>query len=231
MSEITDYDAYIDSLRQHRYHLDSTKVTLRSVDPDEIESYLSDPDYDYSGSVQPATNLIDRFLMWLYSVFDDMFGNRVVGEILPYALILLAIVLVAYALTRGENSRRLFRAAAKSKGLEYEEAIEDISTLNFDQLIAEAVAAKEYRRAIRFQYLKVLRALTDRGMIEWRQEKTNSDYLRELEREDLRPEFRRINWLFDYVWYGGFDVSQQEYRQMEGSFARFSAMIAGERRS
>lgn len=96
----------------------------------------------------------------------------------------------------------LFGKKARPFTVPYETHAENIHELNFNALLDEAVRQQDYRRAIRLYYLRALKQLSDKALIDWQPGKTNHRYIRELQAQALRLDFEKITALFEYVWYG-----------------------------
>ena len=114
-----------------------------------------------------------------------------------------------------------FYRKRKQTGLAFEIVPEDIRTLDFDRLIDEAVAVRNYRRAVRLLYLKTLKALAAHHLIDWQRDKTNHEYIDELPQPTLRRAFADLTMLFEYVWYGDFAVDEAVFGRVQRSFTRF----------
>lgn len=227
LAEPLDFDAFIDSVATSRFVYDSSSLALRTFSSADINSYLSDGEFDYARSAEPPTNLIERLFYWFFELINKIFGNKVANEIFVYGFFIAALILVIWFIARSEGTGLFARKVSGKMELDFEEMPEDIHAVDFDRLIAEALTAGEYRRAVRLQYLKTLRVLSERGLIEWRREKTNGEYLRELQGDVVRSRFAELTLLFDYVWYGGFDIDRAQYGKIGETFTSFTAMVEG----
>lgn len=98
---------------------------------------------------------------------------------------------------------------------------EDIHKMEFEDLLQQAVDAGRYRVAVRLLYLRALRQLSDRGLIAWKQDKTNHDYIREISDKALRPGFSDVTLIFEYIWYGEFPVNKDDFNLARASFIQF----------
>jgi hypothetical protein len=132
------------------------------------------------------------------------------GRYFVYGAFLLAFVFVVLQLLKvdlmgafGRNSQRM--------PLAYTTEGEDIHAVDFPTRIAEAEAAGDYRLAVRLGFLSVLKQLTDRGLLDWRPEKTNADYLAELPGGPLHTAFRQVARQFEYAWYGELPLTAAHY--------------------
>tara|TARA_Y100001935_G_C17295050_1_gene505636 strand:- start:1942 stop:2346 length:405 start_codon:yes stop_codon:yes gene_type:complete len=93
-----------------------------------------------------------------------------------------------------------------------------IKSENIQDLIKEALANKNYRLAIRYYYLYILKLLSNKELIDWQLQKTNDDYLHELSNGSLKKAFAKATFLYDYVWYGEFQLDESKYQQAERTF-------------
>ncbi len=108
--------------------------------------------------------------------------------------------------------------------LEEDEGVdEDIFALNYEREIGKAVAEKNFRLAVRLLYLRTLKELSERNIIEYRHEKTNSDYLNGLFGGNYYQSFFRLTRNFEYTWYGGFPLSEEAYQMMQTDFFNFKS--------
>jgi len=104
---------------------------------------------------------------------------------------------------------------------EEEEAVEDIFLMNYDKEIAKAVKAENYRLAIRLWYLYTLKELAQRNVIDYRHEKTNSDYVNALSGSSYYRDFFRLTRNFEYTWYGQFPLTEEGYKFLQRDFSSF----------
>jgi hypothetical protein len=60
--------------------------------------------------------------------------------------------------------------------------------------------------------------MSEKELIEWDVEKTNSDYLYELKSPQLKANFEYLSYLYNYIWYGEFDLNTQEFEKAKKAF-------------
>jgi hypothetical protein len=101
----------------------------------------------------------------------------------------------------------------------------DIYGINFKEAINEAVADGRYRDATRLHYLKSLRSLSDLGKIYWTKHKTNFDFGHDLAGTNLSEGFADITRIYEYAWYGEFQVSEPEYFRVKEHFLQFEKQV------
>ena len=93
---------------------------------------------------------------------------------------------------------------------------ENIHTLNFDELIKEALKSEHYVEAIRWDYLQTLKALHEKELLHWDTNKTANEYVYELSRPELKPDFKLLTQQFTYYRYGNGIASEEVFRQIAG---------------
>ncbi len=94
----------------------------------------------------------------------------------------------------------------------------DITTTNFEELIAFNIQEKEYRIAIRLYYLWLLQLLQKENKIIWNAKKTNADYLYEIKDIEEKAVFSYLSYLYNTIWYGEYKVSESDFFKAKQSF-------------
>lgn len=128
----------------------------------------------------------------------------------------------------GNSNIRLFQRNRKMKNTdatEMEEMPEDIFKIPYQRELDKAIAAGNYRLAVRLLYLSLLKQLADKGRIRYRQESTNSDYLAQLYKTPLYSDFFRVTRHYEYSWYGQFPVSEPIFTTIRNEFEKLGAKI------
>ena len=101
----------------------------------------------------------------------------------------------------------------------------NIHKTDFTALIEEALLKNDYRLAIRYYYLLSLKQLAKKELIEWDSEKTNYDYYQEIQGEKIKEQFQYISYIYDYCWYGEFNIEKPEFNASEKAFKQLFELI------
>jgi len=96
---------------------------------------------------------------------------------------------------------------------------------DYAQLVNQAIAAKDFRLAVRYLYLQSLQRLSQKGVIEFAVDKTNYQYLRELSGKPYRELFGAITLHYEYVWYGEINIDETLYTTIREKFTRFNKAV------
>lgn len=104
------------------------------------------------------------------------------------------------------------------KATEIAQLEEDLNLYDPSQLIEKAIFAQDYRLAIRLYYLKTLRQLSLKRVIEWEKRKTNYDYLQELSFSSLKHDFEQLTQVYERTWYGNQQLGKYEFQQIQPQF-------------
>ncbi|WP_194767087.1 hypothetical protein [Tamlana sp. I1] len=142
-----------------------------------------------------------------------------------YLAIALAVVFLVYTLFN-EGSTSLF-ASKRNKSVQNHEDItaENIENADILSLIKNAENDANYRLAIRYYYLLVLKTLSLNNHIKFEDDKTNSEYLSEVSNKSFSKEFGYISYLYNYIWYGEFPVNIDKYNKAKSNFTTFLKLV------
>jgi hypothetical protein len=102
---------------------------------------------------------------------------------------------------------------------------ENIFDIRFDSEIDKAIATKDFRLAIRLLYLQLLKELSGKQLIQYKQEKTNSDYVLQLFGSPFYKDFFKLTRSFEYSWYGKFVITEQSFQTIRNDFYLFKKSL------
>lgn len=179
-----------------------------------IDSLRELPEYTYGES---GPSLLDVLLTWfnrfIYELLDGQADS--VADFVGYVLIAVAIVAVVYLLTRSGRAP----VQIDRRGHVREHADELAEAEDLDRLIGSAIHDGRYREAVRYLYLRALADLRDANLIEWRAEKTDSEYVREVRgRWEQAEAFARAVRHFQAAWYGEHPVDAAAFAVVREQF-------------
>ncbi|HEU5146932.1 MAG TPA: DUF4129 domain-containing protein [Chryseosolibacter sp.] len=133
-------------------------------------------------------------------------------KIISFAVIAALLIVIIYYVTRVISfDAKIERTTLDTDNLEA--PVEDIAELNIAQLLDQAKREGNYKLAVRLYYLDLLKKLNDKGVIVWKKDKTNRDYLGELlSASYFFNEVRRLTLSYEAVWYGDHDLTPETFQ-------------------
>ncbi len=102
---------------------------------------------------------------------------------------------------------------------------ENIFAIDYQKEIDKAAQTGNYRLAIRLMYLRLLKNMTERNVIHYKQDKTNFDYLLQLQPTNYYNGFLRVTRNYEYAWYGLFEIKEDAYHFIKKDFEQFERFL------
>lgn len=172
------------------------------------------PAFDYKEN-KIEENSVNWSLDWDFSGFFDVLVF--IAKIIGYGLILLVIfILIRGLFTDAGFSLNSFKSAKKN----YNEV--DNQELNIDEdWLSKAYDAKlngNLKLSIRYYFLAYLKQLHQENHIDFHGDKSNREYRYEIVDTNVKSEFDLLSRVFDYCWYGDFDISSEHFGKVEVIF-------------
>ncbi len=200
-------------------HSDSLSLQLRVVPDSTISRLQSDDDFWYANAELEKRKTKKESPVEPYEPFTQR------GWFKSLLWVIIIVVFSAVILFYLANSNLgLLRKNKKIKsvaGPDEEEMPEDIFAINYQVEIDKAAGRGDFRMAVRLQFLRLLKGMTERNIIRYQQDRTNLDYLLQLKDTGYYRDFFRITRHFEYSWYGHFEVTAGAYQLIREDIEQF----------
>jgi hypothetical protein len=196
---------------------DRVVVNTRKLDDSAVNKLRNDDDFWYVNEVQkkekpkqPKESLLDKLAKEKW--FRNLLWILVVGGFVA--------VLIWFIIS---SDIQLFRRKSPTvtQSQEDEWSNQSIYDIYYDAEIQKTIAAQNLRLAVRLLYLQTLKDLSERNIINYKQEHTNSDYLTQLYNTTYFKDFFRLTRHFEYVWYGQFQLTPASFEVVQQDFFTF----------
>jgi Domain of unknown function (DUF4129) len=218
--------AFSDSRMGELKNQEDFQYTDKKIQEQDEQNGKGSSDYDYSKKEkQERANNSSSSSSSSYDRSGNSGGAGAWWIILLLFLIVVGIILYSI----GFKPSTLFRK--NSKNLQPEKENDEhfnedhIDHIKFESELDKAIRIGNYRLAVRILYLESLKKLNDKQLIDWKINKTNWDYVREVNLPQLKGDFRQITNSFDYVWYGNFPVDESIFKLMQEKIVNFKNKI------
>lgn len=206
--------------------IDTGQVQLwQKIIPEErIDNYRQQSAFNYDFTEVKQESIWDRFKQWFRNWVNILRNSLGVVWYLRYIIFAAFIIFFIVLIYRGKFTG-LFSSPQEIAGMEFSETTNP-TKVNWEQKIKEAFVQKEYRLAVRYHFLSLLKNLSTHKLIAWKLEKTNYDYSREIKQNTIKDNFIELSELYEAVWYGNFPIAIQDYQQIDDEFARLNLILS-----
>ena len=223
------YENYADTTKKILPAADEELIIdVRLLSDDILDKYKNDPEFDYDGGPEEADDWITKIKNWINHQLIRLSSSKVYSILLDYlyyGLMIIALILIIRGLIKADRRGLLF-GKINSNEIKMIESEEDISQINFDELIAAAAERKDYKLAVRYLFLKSLKLLSEKELIELRNNKTNHQYLSEIKNNRISNAFKIATSRFEWIWYGDFPVDEKVMKSSQNDFNELFGLIA-----
>ncbi len=215
---------------------DKSSIVQKKFDAKALEKYKTDKDFDYSeNEVVKDSTFIERVFNWLSRqllrflewIFGVKYAKGILGNILmalPYIIVgILLFLLIKFFLKVNSNSIVSSASNKPIVSITEDEAL--IKHKDLLKLIKQAINQKNYRLAIRFYYLNIIKHLENNELIIYEQQKTNEDYIQEISKKEIKSSFKDLTRLYDFVWYGNFEIDETKFVKVAANFEAIINLI------
>ena len=214
--------------------IDDTDVNPLQIDRSFIKDLKEDSDFNYVEIVEEVTWwqkikrwLNTKWIQFMNWLFGDYEGNAILlflVNYLPYLILVGIVGFIVWLFIKLNIGNRFLKSPDCGEVLMSED--EDIiKRQHIPSLIEDALNNKQYRLAIRYQDLFVLKQLTDAEQIDDEFDKTNTDYLNEITNKNLKNGFTNITRIYDFIWYGNFSITQKDYVKAKAQFNEIETLL------
>lgn len=199
------------SIQQGRLSAETWKSSVQAIDytprprrPPPPPRQRFDPPRTPNWSPRSTPNLPSGS----FSFSDNFLQILVIGGV----ILIVIIVLFRFLMSRNSNA-----VVRRPEDITIEEVEQNLHEAEIDRFLREALAAQNYRLAVRLYFLAVMKELSLKQIIEWQKDKTNGVYLREVRANsrDWYEDFARVTLIFEYVWYSEKPFTAEGYAEVE----------------
>ncbi|MDI9258249.1 DUF4129 domain-containing protein [Flavobacterium sedimenticola] len=206
--------------------IDQNSVVIPTKFPSDYKEKYKDSDFQYEVQLEEKS-LWDKFKEWLAYWFRKIFGlsdmnvSKNYVEITLKVIAALIVIYVIYLIVKiilNKEGQWVFGKSTTKKIIHDDDIEKNLVHVDFEKLIAQTLKEGNNRLAVRYYYLWVLKRMSEKSIIEWHADKTNTDYVYEIQSSDLRSDFQYLSYLYNYIWYGEFEMTEPTFRHAKKAF-------------
>jgi hypothetical protein len=201
-----------------------------NITEEQWRQVASDPAFGYADEKEAVTkikpeepNAVTTAIMALFSFF-----NSSLGKVLLWTLF---FAFLAWILFKVFSSEGLF--AGRGEKLSEDEPVPlpshdtDLLLVDWERSMQQAMKAGDMAMAIKYSYLHLLKLLQQKDLINFRSDKTNHEYYREIKNLAYRKPFKQLTSQYEYIWYGKYPVSEQQFSAYMSTFDALKTKLTG----
>ncbi|MBL3657138.1 DUF4129 domain-containing protein [Fulvivirga sediminis] len=147
------------------------------------------------------------------------------GQIFQFIMIIVFVALLAFLIYKilGGQLGMSNPKNKKDRGeaVTIEDLEEKLMESDLMRWLKKAVSEKNYKLALRIYYLMIIKELAQRGLIKWKKEKTNLEYLMEMRDHSTHGQFEELTGIYQLVWYGDKEVGDKYLIEMSHKFKAY----------
>ena len=228
-------EAYKDSSEEASVDVEETedeqpvflKPTMRVVTADSVKKISKQDGFGYMQYIdsfyrnnKPKAEIqqADPEIKDSSSIFD-ISGIRM----LYWGLALMAVVFLLYKLFLSNTA--LFTKNRRIQTAPPEAQETPLTIDHISQMLDKAIKEKNYRLAIRLMYLQTLSLLGEKQFLHLSPQKTNYQYVQELSGTALQQSFSKLTMQYEYAWFGGFAISNNQFDEIYKGYNHFKSQI------
>lgn len=152
-------------------------------------------------------------------------GNRAIApwggaafRLIAYLVLIGVVILLLYLVLKNISLKQKLTKTNIARE-DYEAPVENIEEIDIDNWLRQARAEGNLRLAIRLYYLGLLKKLNETGLIIWKKDKTNRDYLTELfSRNEYFDEVKTLTLSYEQIWYGEHHLTTESFEKITAGF-------------
>ena len=156
-----------------------------------------------------------------YSAINRFLSSKPVTIILWLLVFLFALFIIYKLIYKGGFFKNRQRTKASRENI----SDKDDDASQFQKQLIRQENAKMYNEAVRLLFLITLNEMSVKRLLHFSADKTNRDYLMELQDPIINKEFAALVKTFEYSWYGKFNISEERYALIKNSFKEFNNKI------
>lgn len=201
------------------FDFEDTRMEVEQFDSQAFEKYLNDPNFEY-GIVKSKKGFSIK--EWLKNKWNELIGGsktsfrKLILRIVFYGLMFFAVVALLVHFIKGKESRILLKS--DQSVLSNKLLGNNNSHQSLEEQLRQYKVQEKWNLAVRAVYLLSLGKLASADYFQLKASKTNLKYLREIKDNNVRQIFKDIVDLFELDWYGGFEITSQEFNYLESKY-------------
>ncbi|MCX8081440.1 MAG: hypothetical protein N3F09_09415 [Bacteroidia bacterium] len=186
-----------------------TSYTKLSIPENEKKLF---EEYDYSESASSSFNPLTALISYiLQKFFDEVSSQKIENarKIFIWIIVIVCLFIIYKILKRYGFGIPLLNEEKNRKGAPlFSDINKPLKYYDFEKIIQDYISKKDYRSAFRWAFISLLHELEKKQHITFEPQKTINDFKKMVSGKAFSQGFSEICLLFEYVWYGKFEINE-----------------------
>jgi hypothetical protein len=197
--------------------------SVREVPDSRVAAYQQSPDFVYANDSAYWKIVPEKNPQWGEHLFKFLHSKA-----FQISLFLFSLLVVSYGIYRlaKENSFTWFNRRRKPvQSPDAGQDPEDIAGTFLEEAILKYSEAGNYRMAVRYMYLRMIRFAAEKKVTAFSASATNADMVRAFQDPQQAGDFRFLATAYEYIFYGGFIPDNKQFDVLQHKFNRFQQSL------
>ena len=213
-------DADNEIISDSQYLPDDSQVLpfkLREVQDQKVKEYQRQPDFAYA-------NDSDYWKKDAPPEQPGWFLNMLLSRIARWIILILFLLVIAYGIywLAKENSFPLMHRRRKKETETGTAALPEYESIgDLDKAISRFTEEGDFRMAVRYMYIRLIRMAFEKNSIPFKSSSTNSEIVEAFPDPQQSRDFRLLATAYEYIFYGGFVPAREQFDVLQQKFSAF----------
>jgi len=176
-------------------------------------------EFDYSKNIKSSYNPITALIDYLiYKFFKNISHKNLlmVRQIIIWIIVIISLIIIYFILKKyGWGIPLLNEEKSAKKQVLFSDIDKPLGQYDFDKIIKDFIEKKDFRMATRWLFIFLLFELEKKQHIRFEPQKTINDLKFEVKNKSYFQRFAEICLIFEYVWYGKFDLDDNSFHSIK----------------
>ena len=193
------------------------EIIVRQVQDQKVKDYQRQPDFAYA-------NDSDYWKKDAPPEQPGWFLKMLLRGITRWTILILFLLVIAYGIywLAKENSFPLMRRRRKKEPETGTAALTEYESIgDLDKAISRFTEEGDFRMAVRYMYIRLIRIAFEKNSIPFKSSSTNSEIVKAFGDPQQSRDFRLLATAYEYIFYGGFVPAREQFDVLQQKFSAF----------
>lgn len=202
------------SVTSQTLNIDTSFVRIKI--PENEKDLFKDCDYSrIKSSYNPLTALINHLITKFFKNISEK-NLIIVRQIIIWTIVIIGLIIIYFILKKyGWGLPIVNDEKMKKNQVLFSDIDKPLNQYDFEKIIKNFIEQKNYRMAFRWFFILLLHEMEKKQHLRFEPGKTINDLKNHVKDKSYYHRFADICLIFEYIWYGKFDVDEKSFEGMK----------------